>query len=402
MKVVLFSMIVLSWLVGEANAQRLEDAVVFIRVGTTDPISQSRRELTSGSGFLIDRRGHIITARHVVQHREAEDPGPRWITVSLRDRDALPLPAQLVGCESPSIDMCLIKVSDSSVAAANITDVFVPVCRHLTLREAIVAYGYPFGRFNPVLIVPGSVTGNIGEKLKNPSNVQIVPNMSGGPVLDSQGFTIALNVGAAANFPTFSFLQPLIYGEPLIRRAGISCSATGLSPPSNTPANPHRFEACSPAISESSGEVRLAVVCRNSAAEARVQVEQNLEIALRRLRAVALGQRYYLLPSFEAYIVQPSEVRWAEVRRQVGEMLDLIQTATRSVIAYDAVLSDEVGPNLSELHGVLRARTRLLVDLPLSPPGAERANNLMNEYRVLFVQLLQEIERLRSRMPRQG
>lgn len=216
-------------------AQRREDAVTFIRVGVIDPMTQARRLLTSGSGFLIDRQGHIITARHVVMHSEREQTGQRWISVSMRDRDANPYPAQIVACETGNIDLCLIKISDSSVAASNILTVFQPVCRHLRRQEAVTAFGYPYGALNQVIGVPGEVTGDLATELKYPSNVQIIPGMSGGPVLDTSGRAIAVNAAGAAEYPTLTFLQPLIYGEGLIRRAGVGCegvqATTAAAPP---------------------------------------------------------------------------------------------------------------------------------------------------------------------------
>ncbi len=216
----------LAWLcIGCARAQELESAVTYIQVSVIDPFTQARRPLTTGSGFLIDRRGYIITARHVAMAKKTEEPGERWIGVSLRHKDASPVPAQIVACEFDNIDLCLIKVSDASVAAANITEVFSPSCRHLSHRESITAYGYPYGAANPVIGVPGEITGDLAFGLKYPSNVQIIPGMSGGPVVDASGQTVAVNVGAAADMPTMTFLQPLIYGDALVRRAGLACNA---------------------------------------------------------------------------------------------------------------------------------------------------------------------------------
>lgn len=200
-----------------------EAAVTFIRVGITDPITHARRELTQGSGFLIDLRGHIVTARHVIQYKNLEESGPRWISVSLRDRNAFPVPAQIVACESGNIDLCLIKVPEASVSAAGIITTFAPSCRHLESGERITALGYPFGSNNPVIRVPGDVTGELATELKYPSNVQIIPGMSGGPVLDLSGRVVAVNAAGAEAFPTLTFLQPLVYGEGLIKRAGLRC-----------------------------------------------------------------------------------------------------------------------------------------------------------------------------------
>lgn len=205
-------------------AQPME-ALAYIRVGVTDPITQARKELTRGTGFLIDKRGHIITARHVILAKQAEEPGPRWISVALRDKNAYPVTAQLVSCDAEPIDLCLIKVQDASVSAAQIGTVFKPVCRQLGDSERILALGFPFGENNPAIKVPGDITGAIATELKYPSNVQIIPGMSGGPVLDETGNVVAVNAAGSTLFPTMTFLQPLFYGEGLIRRSGVTCDA---------------------------------------------------------------------------------------------------------------------------------------------------------------------------------
>jgi hypothetical protein len=225
----------LASLAGPASAQPME-ALAYIRVGVTDPITQAEKELTQGSGFLIDKEGHIITARHVILAKEKEVPGPRWIRVALRDRGAYPVAAQVVACDIDSVDLCLIRIQRASVEAANVQAVFRPACRQLGDTEHVRALGFPFGQENPAIRVPGDITGPLATENKYPSNVQIVPGMSGGPVIDGNGDVVAVNAGAAANFSTFTFLQPLFYGEALVRRSGVQCPG-GTKPPQVGPAS---------------------------------------------------------------------------------------------------------------------------------------------------------------------
>jgi trypsin-like peptidase len=203
-----------------------ESIVVFISVSVTDPFTQGRKELGEGSGFLIDLSGHILTAKHIVRP-ESLPAGPPSISVSLRDRHARPVPAQEVACEAGEIDLCLIKIPNASVSAANIT--FRPLlqCRELRPGEQIVAWGYPTGR--QLHRVRGDIGSNISQDLKYQSDVQIVPGMSGGPVMSHGNRIVAVNTGGAAGFPTFTFLQPLSYGRPLLDRAGVECKTDNLS-----------------------------------------------------------------------------------------------------------------------------------------------------------------------------
>jgi hypothetical protein len=228
---------------GSADSQRLTEAVTFIRVGVTDPASGAERVLTTGSGFLIDARGHIVTARHVVMARESE-PGRRWVRVSLRDRESAPYTAQVVGCGTGNVDICVVKIRDAVVEGAGIRTFFRPACRHLTSTETILSYGFPFGTANPAIRVPGEVTGDLGAELKHPSNVQIIPGMSGGPVLDTAGYAVALNAAGVEGMPTMTFLQPLVYGGELIRQTGVPCetSAQPAAVRANCPVRTHRID----------------------------------------------------------------------------------------------------------------------------------------------------------------
>lgn len=223
MRLIPLAIVALACLNSVAKAQRVEDAVAYVRVGITDPMTMARRQLTRGSGFLIDKRGYILSARHVVLNKENDVKGDRWITVALRDPNATAYPAEIVACEQGNIDICLIKISDAAVANANIAEIFKPACRHLAPGESITAYGYPFGDGNPVIRVPGEVTGNLATGLKYPSNVQIIPGMSGGPVVDANGRTVAMNAAGAEGVYTMTFLQPLLHGKSLIMRSGIAC-----------------------------------------------------------------------------------------------------------------------------------------------------------------------------------
>ena len=61
--------------------------------------------------------------------------------------------------------------------------------------------------------------------LKYPSNVAIVPGMSGGPVVDGHNKLVAVNIGGMKDYPTYTVLQPIVHGNGLIGMAGINCIA---------------------------------------------------------------------------------------------------------------------------------------------------------------------------------
>jgi hypothetical protein len=208
-------------------------SLVFLRMGVTVPTTLARKELTQGSGFLIDSAGHILTARHVALHREREEPGERWWSAFLVHKDSTPIPAHFVHCEGGNVDLCLLKISEEAVTASNISEFFTPSCRKLFKGEKVVALGYPSAT-GGLLTVKGEVNGALVDAhLAYPSNVGIQPGMSGGPVLDEQGRVVAVSLGATQ--PTLTFVQPLGYGVLLFTRTGASCSVPNIVTPLPAP-----------------------------------------------------------------------------------------------------------------------------------------------------------------------
>lgn len=231
---ILLAICVSGLLAGPLKAQPME-ALAYIRVGVKDPITNKSIEITEGSGFLINHNGDIITAKHVIKYMEKEYPGPRWIEVSLRDRDRKSVLADNVSCGLDNVDLCLINIKPASVEDAQIKEVFKPSCRRLVPEERIVALGFPRGRRNSAARIPGDITGPIATDDKYPSNVSIQRGMSGGPVIDSSGSVVAVNAGAAEDSNTFTFLQPLFRGVSIINQALVSCPLGPDPAPDPTP-----------------------------------------------------------------------------------------------------------------------------------------------------------------------
>lgn len=212
--------LILAATVVEASAQtagplRL-NAVAFIEATGTAGIA------APGSGVLISSEGYILTSRHVARPPNGESAATRLV-VTLGDRSTR-YAAREIQCMAGEVDLCLIKITRSDVVDSGVTEFFVPECRVVDQLESIVALGYvgasPYGS---VIAVPGYVVGEIGEFLQYPSNVAIVPGMSGGPVLDTSYRVIALNTGARLGIPALTFLQPLSYAVTLLQLASVPC-----------------------------------------------------------------------------------------------------------------------------------------------------------------------------------
>jgi len=141
----------------------------------------------SGSGFVWDAAGHIVTNFHVVKDAEA-------LTVTFQGQKTFP--AKVVGVE-PRKDIAVIQV-DAPAA------LFKPVHveKHLALEvgQKTIAIGNPFGLDHSlttgiVSALGRQVQGIGGVTIRDmiQTDAAINPGNSGGPLLDSSGTLIGMN-----------------------------------------------------------------------------------------------------------------------------------------------------------------------------------------------------------------
>jgi S1-C subfamily serine protease len=140
----------------------------------------------TGSGFVYDNEGHIVTNYHVVEGAES-------VSVSFASGESYP--AAIVG-EDPSTDLAVLKVD-----APHLPDA-LPVSDSSQLRvgQFVVAIGNPFrldrtltfGIISALQRVIESPDGRfIGEAIQTDAAVN--PGNSGGPLLDLDGQVVGVN-----------------------------------------------------------------------------------------------------------------------------------------------------------------------------------------------------------------
>jgi S1-C subfamily serine protease len=144
----------------------------------------------SGSGFVIDRDGHIVTNDHVVE-------GATQYRVRFGENGD-PIVAKLLGTD-PSSDLALLKVDPDDVGEP-LNPLMLGASEELLPGQPAIAIGSPFG-------LEGSVTSGIvsalGRTIQAPNNFSISnavqtdaainPGNSGGPLLDATGRVIGVN-----------------------------------------------------------------------------------------------------------------------------------------------------------------------------------------------------------------
>jgi len=153
-----------------------------------DPYGQQGTSTATGSGFLIDTDGHMVTNNHVIE-------GAKKITVTLGDSDEV-YDATVVGTD-PSTDLALLKVDAPS---SEMKPLKLGDSSGVKVGDPVVAIGNPFG-------LDRTVTTGIVSALQREisslnqyaiSNViqtdaAINPGNSGGPLIDANGNVIGVN-----------------------------------------------------------------------------------------------------------------------------------------------------------------------------------------------------------------
>ncbi|HET9953028.1 MAG TPA: trypsin-like peptidase domain-containing protein [Polyangiaceae bacterium] len=143
----------------------------------------------SGSGFVWDKEGHVVTNFHVIQNA-------RSLTVTLQDQSTLE--ATVVGAE-PRKDIAVLKVNAPA-------DKLVPIRLHdpkafrLEVGQKAIAIGNPFGLDHTLTVgiisaLNRAVDGVGGVQIRDmvQTDAAINPGNSGGPLLDSGGRLIGMN-----------------------------------------------------------------------------------------------------------------------------------------------------------------------------------------------------------------
>ena len=192
--------------------QRVNPSVVNIEI-VSAVHSMSDVIDSSGSGFVFDAEGHIVTNAHVV--RDAEE-------ILVTFSDGYVIEADIVGLDDYS-DLAVIRVDPDR---APLVPVVLGDSNELRVGQRVVAIGNPFGLTGSMTIgivsaldrsLPSaSLLDPTYDRYSNPSIIQIDaavnPGNSGGPLLDSYGRVIGINTAIRTEngvFQGIAFAVPI-------------------------------------------------------------------------------------------------------------------------------------------------------------------------------------------------
>ena len=156
-----------------------------------------------GSGFVIDKEGHILTNYHVVADAQEVD-------VTMHNRKKYR--AKVVG-KDPAHDLAVLQISAPNLVSAVLGD-----AQNLQVGQKVYAIGNPFG-------LNGTLTTGIVSSIRSvrepngatidkaiQTDAAINPGNSGGPLLNSHGDVIGINtmiLGSTGQSSGIGFAIPI-------------------------------------------------------------------------------------------------------------------------------------------------------------------------------------------------
>jgi S1-C subfamily serine protease len=167
--------------------------VVFVRAQVVrasaspfDLFQDEPRGESTGSGFVIDEEGHILTNAHVIESASS-------VTVTVEDRARS---AQVVG-KDPSTDLALVKIDPDGL---DLDPLELGDSSSVEVGDPTIAIGNPFGldrtlTTGVVSALQRQITAPDDFTIENviQTDAAINPGNSGGPLLDGAGRVIGIN-----------------------------------------------------------------------------------------------------------------------------------------------------------------------------------------------------------------
>ncbi|MER3458392.1 MAG: serine protease [Chloroflexota bacterium] len=157
----------------------------------------------AGSGFVLDKEGHVVTAAHVVNGAD---------TVTVRLASGRETQARALGVDDSS-DIALLRVN---VPRAELHPLPLGDSEAVAVGDPVVAIGNPLGFQSTVSTGVISALGRAlrsqtGRLIENiiQTDVPLNPGNSGGPLVDSRGRVIGINTAIIIMAQGISFAIPI-------------------------------------------------------------------------------------------------------------------------------------------------------------------------------------------------
>jgi Do/DeqQ family serine protease len=174
-------------------------------------IPEERVEKGTGSGFIINADGEILTNAHVVDGAD---------TVDVTLKDGRTFTGKVMGTD-PVTDVAVVKIEAENLPTVKIGD-----SEKLQPGEWAIAIGNPLGLDNTVTVGIISATGRTSSQVGVPdkrvafiqTDAAINPGNSGGPLLNQRGEVIGMNTAIIQGAQGLGFAIPINRAQDISRQ----------------------------------------------------------------------------------------------------------------------------------------------------------------------------------------
>ena len=174
------------------------------------PFKIKGNQLSSGTGFFIDRKGHILTCSHVVQDAS-------HVYIEIPNEGKKQYKAQVLGI-CPFFDIAIIRIVDYKNTHCCTLDEDIGHMDGAAVKSGDETYalGFPLGQDN-LKVTKGIVSGQ--QQRMYQIDTPINPGNSGGPLLkngkvigiNGAGILLANNIGYAVPIARYFLVKDLLY-----------------------------------------------------------------------------------------------------------------------------------------------------------------------------------------------
>jgi S1-C subfamily serine protease len=176
-------------------------------------------EIGGGSGFIVDKKGVVITSKHIVADPKAD------YTIIIND--GRKFKAEIVFC-APHNDIAALKPKSK---IKKLKSVKLGNSNNVQLGESVLAFGSPLGNF-PNTVSEGIVSG-LHRKIRAETDLKpgkdilkeliqtdaaINPGNSGGPLVNIKGEVIGINTVAVANAENIGLAIPINTAKEILKK----------------------------------------------------------------------------------------------------------------------------------------------------------------------------------------
>lgn len=186
----------------ETDLRRYRDLFRFFGIPFQPENPPQEMHVATGSGFIIDKEGHILTNNHVVQSAQA-------LTVKLSDKREFK--ATVIG-RDPDSDVAVIKIEpDIDLAVAILGDSdqlrvgqYAIACGSASGFQGSFSFGHVSALGRSQLPLPGLRFEDFIQ-----TDAAINPGNSGGPLCNIHGQVIGINIAIVAGANSIGFAIPI-------------------------------------------------------------------------------------------------------------------------------------------------------------------------------------------------